>query len=51
VRDVVVHGDLVGIGVDGHVGGLAGVRETDLDALPAGHDRAADRHRPFHRRL
>jgi hypothetical protein len=31
----------VGVGLNGDVGGLAGMREADLDALDADHDGAA----------
>jgi hypothetical protein len=37
----VFDGDAVGAGLDGDVGGLAGMREADLDALAADHDGAA----------
>jgi hypothetical protein len=39
-RQRVVDVDLVGVGVDGDLGGLAGVREADLDALSGDHDGA-----------
>ena len=42
----VLDGDLVGVGLDGDLGGLARVREADLDPVPAEHDRAADGHPP-----
>jgi hypothetical protein len=35
------HGDVVGVGLDCEIGGLASVREADLDALAADHDGAA----------
>ena len=34
--------DQVGVGSDGDLDGLAGVRQADLDLLPADHDRPAD---------
>jgi hypothetical protein len=37
----VFDGDAAGVGLDGDVGGLAGMREADLDALGADQDGAA----------
>src|SRR5215468_2418890 len=45
--DAVLDGDLVGVGAHGHIRGLAGVGEADLDLLPADHDRPAHRHPAF----
>jgi hypothetical protein len=44
--DAVFDGDLVGAGFHGDLGGLARVRQADLDPLPADHDRTADRYPP-----
>src|ERR1022692_340639 len=39
--NAVLHGDLVGVRLDGDLHGLARVRQPDLDPLPADHDGAA----------
>ena len=44
--DAILDGDLVGVGLDGDLSGLACMRQADLDPLPADHDRAADRDPP-----
>ena len=40
--DARLDGDLVGVGSDADLDGLAGVRRADLDLLPADHDGSAD---------
>jgi hypothetical protein len=45
--DAILHGDLGDAGLDGHLGGLASVRQADLDVLAADHDRAADGYPPL----
>src|SRR5262252_4297195 len=44
--DAVLHSDLVEVGAHGDLGGLASVRQSDLNPLAADHDRAADGHPP-----
>ena len=44
--DAILHGDLIGVGAHGDLGGLASVRQSDLDPLAADHDRAPDGHPP-----
>jgi hypothetical protein len=41
-----LHGDLVGVRFHRDLGGLTGMRQADLDSLPADHDRPARRHPP-----